>query len=315
MRSHNRYSGHRLLLLLGILMSMAFHGHCVGNDSPSHRQQLFGEDKLDRTYRRLLPLEGGSNFRDMGGYLTTSGQRVKRGLLFRSGAPTSLTEADMAYLSRFGFQTAVDLRSNEERALFPNHWVDADQSIDYRYVDYSIMGMMKRMEGEGTRPPIAMMYGRLPEQIAPQLRVYFDALLAERTPIVVNCSAGQDRTGVTAALVLLTLGVPRALVIEDYLLSTDFRRPALEVGDVDLEASSQTNDFAKLMLAYKQSGVTTRANPLVTEEGTAYLEFALNQIEHDYGSVDAYLMRTVGLSEAQLASLKVLYLEDDAISR
>ncbi|NQV66454.1 MAG: tyrosine-protein phosphatase, partial [SAR86 cluster bacterium] len=50
------------------------------------------------SYRRLLPLEGGPNFRDMGGYITTDGQRVRRGLLFRSAAMAALTAQDMLYL-------------------------------------------------------------------------------------------------------------------------------------------------------------------------------------------------------------------------
>ena len=76
---------------------------------------------LSFSYRRLLPLEGGSNFRDLGGYPTDDGGQVKRGLLFRSGAMTGLTDKDQNYLDSFGFKTIVDLRSIEEVELYPNH--------------------------------------------------------------------------------------------------------------------------------------------------------------------------------------------------
>jgi protein-tyrosine phosphatase len=62
------------------------------------------EQRLLMSYRRLLPLEGGSNFRDLGGYSTRDGRTVKRGLLFRSGAMTGLTASDMDYLGQFDFQ-------------------------------------------------------------------------------------------------------------------------------------------------------------------------------------------------------------------
>ena len=83
---------------------------------------------LERSYRRLLPLEGGSNFRDLGGYPTAQGSIVKRGVLFRSGAMTGLTAADQAYLGRFGFQSIVFGRAKSanctrtpgrRRATFP----------------------------------------------------------------------------------------------------------------------------------------------------------------------------------------------------
>jgi protein-tyrosine phosphatase len=250
----------------------------------------------------------------MGGYPTTDGHLVRRGHLFRSGAPTSLTDSDIAYLSQFRFRTVVDLRSNEERELFPNRWVKADADIDYRYLDYSIMDMMSRMKGrdEATRPGMDQLYRGLPKQIVPQLKLYFAALLNERTPVVVNCSAGQDRTGFTAALVLSVLGVARELVIEDYLLSTDFRRPDREMGDVDLEAASATNSFAKVMLAYSKQGSDKRPNPLMTEDGVPFIVFALEQIDADYGSVEAYLRQEIGLPATDITRLRALYLVDQA---
>ena len=90
------------------------------------------------SYRRLLPLDGGSNFRDIGGYPVTDGRRVKRGLLFRSGAMTGLTEEDRSYLAQFGFAAVVDLRSSEEIELYPNHWA-AQADLNYISVPYSIM--------------------------------------------------------------------------------------------------------------------------------------------------------------------------------
>lgn len=274
--------------------------------------QAYDADPLGRTYRRLLPLEGGSNFRDIGGYRTRDGRLVKRGLLFRSGAPTALTQADFAYLSQFQFKEALDLRSREERELFPNHWVQSDRSVAYKFHDYSIAALMESMRAQGKRSDMEELYRTFPQLLAPQLKIYFKALLNYETPIVVYCSAGQDRTGFTAALVLSLLDVPRDVIVEDYLLSTDFRRPDRELGDVDLQAASAENDFAKMMLAYHEPGVPRRPNPLVTDEGTPFIEFALNQVEEDFGSAEGYLSQVLGLSQADVERLRSLYLVDES---
>ncbi len=268
------------------------------------------EASLLRSYRRLLPLEGGSNFRDLGGYPTRDGLTIRRGQLFRSGAMAGLTAADMNYLNEFGFQTVVDLRSAEELELYPNSWV-TQADIDYLYHEYSMMELMKQAssQGEAIRGDYSAMYQYMADMLKPQLRLYFDALLAGSTPLVVNCSAGQDRTGITSALLLATLGVERELIFEDYLLSTDFRRPGNEKGDVDLEAAADTNAFAAMMLKYAERQDSERPNPLVTADGTPFLAFTFAAIETRYGSISKYLEDEIGVSLAEQAQLREMYLE------
>ena len=267
---------------------------------------------LERTYRRVLPLEGGSNFRDLGGYPTTEGTVVKRGVLFRSGAMTGLTERDQAYLQRFAFQSIVDLRSSEERELYPNPWA-AQGDVPYLFHDYSIIDMMRGASGDQKSAEISAdyspMYRTMLDTLQPQLKLFFDRLLGEAVPLVVNCSAGQDRTGVTSALLLSVLGVPRPMILEDYLLSTDFREPSKENGEVDLAAAAKTNAFAAMMLRYKAAGATARPNPLVTAEGTPFLQATFEEIDERYGSVARYLEDALGVTAADQARLRALYTE------
>lgn len=256
------------------------------------------------SYQNVLSLEGGSNFRDLGGYVTADGKVVRKGLLYRSGVMTNLTEQDEKYLAGFGFETVVDLRSEEERDLFPNHWAP-DSGINYVAVDYHFMDMM---EGKEFGPHVANPYKDMPYFLIPQLKAYFEKAIAGEVPMVVNCSAGQDRTGITAALMLTALGVPRPQVMQDYVLSTEYRRPLIEMGNVDLESAAENNPFAKLMLRYvdKQS---SRAAPLITNEGIPYLYFAFKQIESDYGSVETFLDKELGVDQKDLAQLREMYLD------
>ncbi len=237
---------------------------------------LQANEALLATYERLLPLEGGSNFRDMGGYPAADGKRVVRGKLFRSGAPTSLTEKDMDYLAQFDFAAIIDLRSSEELELYPNHWAAQSPEIDYLNVEYSIFGLAG---AAAASTPQALgdvvrsmddTYRNFPTMLKPQLTLLFDTLLAEDAPVLVNCSAGQDRTGVASAVVLSLLGVERETILEDYLLSTQYRRPAVERGDVDLAVAAQTNAFAAMMLQYS-SMEGEHAAPLLMPDGKPYL--------------------------------------------
>ena len=262
-------------------------------------------------YRRLLPLDGGSNFRDIGGYPVADGRRVKRGLLFRSGAMTGLTEEDRSYLAQFGFAAVVDLRSSEQIKLYPNHWA-AQADLNYISVPYSIMELTDQnsedtQQKQGPRDYSAT-YPLIAEMIKPQLKAYFEALAGKQAPIVVNCSAGQDRTGIAAALVLTALGVDENLIIEDYLLSKDFRRPKLESGNVDLEEAARTNAFARMMLDYAKAQDQSKANPLITIDGTPFLKFALEAIRSKHGSIEAFLIAELGVSIADLKLLREFYI-------
>jgi len=274
--------------------------------------QALADAPID-TYDRLLPLEGGSNFRDLGGYTGTDGKTVAKGLLFRSGAPSSLTDADIAYLDQFDFEAVVDLRSSEELDLYPNRWASESDDIDYRNVDYSIVALagedaeaMEEMREMASR--MDLMYRNFPTMLKPQLTLLFDSLLTEDGPVMFNCSAGQDRTGVASGIVLTLLGVDREVILQDYLLSTQYRRPVIERGNVDLAEKAKTNAFAAMMLQAGAIDEEPVANPLYMEDGTPFLHFAFEEIEEEWGSVEAYAEQELGVDEQDIAVLRAKYL-------
>lgn len=261
------------------------------------------------SYRRLLPLEGGSNFRDLGGYLTSSGEYVVRGKLFRSAAMSALTENDEAFLNQFAFKTIVDLRSNEEIDLYPNNWAE-DTKINYLKGDYPFTALITANGGD-TPTNTSALYPKLLDIIHPVVKRYFHAALNDHAPIVVNCSAGQDRTGITAGLMLSVLGVPREVVLEDYLLSTDFRRPLVEGGGVDLEEAAKTNAFAAIMLKIQEaSHAPDRPNSLLSDDRIPYLQHVFDHIDEKYGSIEAYTSAELDINPADITRLKHLYLTD-----
>lgn len=316
----------RAMILVAALTASVSLGGCASSDMSSQTttsQQAISQHNaaLVASDERVLKLEGSSNFRDMGGYKTEDGKTVRRGLLFRSGAMTSLSQQDMATLNQMNFSSVVDLRSSDELELYPNRWVQANGNLDYINHDYSMLAMMgNAMPGDtmddATKEALrndpslmmAKLYRHLPQQLEPQLRLYFDELLQSDGAVVVNCSAGQDRTGFSSAMVLSALGVPRETILEDYLLSTQYRRPKNEKGDIDLQEAAKTNAFAKMMLGYSKDGHSDQPNPLYTADGTPFLSFALAEIESRYGSVEAYLDQAIGVDAEDIAALRRRYL-------
>ncbi|MDE2596576.1 MAG: tyrosine-protein phosphatase [Sphingomonadales bacterium] len=249
-----------------------------------------------RVAERLLPLEGGSNFRDIGGYGVAGGKHVRWGLIYRSGGTPLLTEADRSRIAGLGLANMVDLRSDEERVLAPSR-IDG---VPYAAVGYSMASLHVAGGMEGT-------YRGFPTMLAPQLRLIFAKLLRGEGPLVYNCSAGQDRTGFATAMVLSALGAPRETIIADYHLSTAYRRPENEMPKID-PGMAAANPVAAMFASY-QRAPSQKPQPLKTAEGKAFLSFALEEIEAKWGSVDGYLKAELGLGPTEIRSLRARYTE------
>ena len=262
-----------------------------------------------RIAERVLPLEQGSNFRDIGGYAAAGGKHVRWGMIYRSGAQPLLTDADVRAVKALGIANLVDLRSDEERVIAPTR-LDA---IPYKAVGYPMSSMMpggSKIGQDAGNPMqgIEIIYRNFPTQLAPQVRAVFRTLLAKEGPMVYSCSAGQDRTGFTTALILSTLGVPRETIYADYLLSTANRRPQWEMPPIS-EAVAASSPVAAFFAGFQKNPAAAKPQPLMTADGTPYLTYAFAEIERRWGSVDAYLQQEIGLGKVDLATLRAHYLE------
>lgn len=251
-----------------------------------------------RVAERLLPLEGGQNFRDLGGYGTEDGRRVRWGMLYRSGTMHALTERDYALLGQLGIRVSCDLRATDEREKEPTRWA-VDKPPRRFERDYALdLGPLARELGdpavtpERARAVFAQFYAELPFRFAGQYREMFGELLRGAAPLSFNCSAGKDRTGVAAALLLAALGVPRETVIEDYLLSNRYYAPKPPPPGQD-DATSRWI----ATLSPEVRGVLMGVE-------RSYLEAAFRAIEQRHGTLDAYLERELGVDARARARLR-----------
>ena len=246
---------------------------------------------------RVLPLEGGCNFRDLGGYLTADSRPVRRGRLYRSGVMAYLTPADRRRLARLRVRTIVDLRRAVERAQEPTLWPDPGVRV-LAHDDPRDRSALQGLSGEepttaaGVYAAMTGLYRSMPAWLAPRLRLLFEALEDGAVPLVFHCSAGKDRTGLAAALVLDLLGVAREDILADYALTNQA---------VDLEDFLARERSSRLGLADSSHPLLTldhaTRQPMLAAD-TDYLATALETITAEYGSTEDYLQDAVGVGPA-----------------
>lgn len=262
-----------------------------------------GDQSTVTIAERHLPLEQGSNFRDIGGYATADGRRVKWGRMFRSGAMPLLTEQDYGLLGQLKLGTIVDLRSTDERQIAPDLLDDRTGAL-FVSNDYSLKALMAGMSGGDGE----YIYRGIGKALAPQYRAIFRRMLDGDGAILYHCSAGQDRTGVATALIYSALGVPRDTILRDYHLSTELRRPQFEMPPLD-PAEWPGNPIIPFYLAAQKSPEGAKAEPLFTPKGDSHLKQFFELIDREYGSVTAYIKSELGLSDEELNKLQSMYLD------
>ena len=252
---------------------------------------------------RVLPLQQGSNFRDLGGYAAADGRRVKWGKVYRSGAMPLLTEPDYALLGQLGLGTIVDLRSTDERQIAPDELDDRTGAL-FVTNDYSLKKLMAGMSSADGE----YLYRGVGKSLAPQFRAIFKRMLAGEGAVLYHCSAGQDRTGVATALIYSALGVPRETIVKDYHLSTALRRPQFEMPPLD-PADWPGNPIIPYYVASQKNPGGAKAEPLFTRKGNSHLLQFFETIDQEYGSVTAYLETELGLTKSDIAKLQTMYLD------
>jgi protein-tyrosine phosphatase len=240
-----------------------------------------------------VPLEGASNLRDLGGWPVADGRRVRRGLIYRSATLANLTEADQTLVAGLGIRTVCDLRGVNEAALRPSRLPPSAERVHLPIepsVGASLRDLMLREESTG-EDVVSLLRRAYLDYLVRFIEVYrglFGLLLEPgRQAVLFHCSAGKDRTGVGAALVLTALGATREVVVADYR-ATDriWRRDhSLPEGTPAGLANALLSTHAEL------------------------LEATLERAIAAHGGVPLLLERGLGLDASRLAALRDTYLE------
>ena len=261
---------------------------------------------------RHVPLDGAVNVRDIGGYRTSYGLQVTRGRLFRGDALSQLTGPDTERLDRLGLRTVIDFRTPGEVLVAGADRLPFGTEIVRLPVGGGDLGSICELiaggdherqwrelgDGRAASLMVAINRGfvadaRQREAFGAALRL---ACSPRQLPLLYHCSGGKDRAGWMTAIVLTLLGVPREVVLRDYLLSNDFHR----------------TDYQKLRYDLVKTGIVADPELLrpIMEESPTYLGAAFEEAERRYASFGGFVAHELEVGDAMLGELRRALLGD-----
>ena len=252
----------------------------------------------------IFGIEKKRNLRDLGGYKTQNGKHVKKGYFFRSSRLMDFDQAELKILNSLNIKKIYDLRSKEEVKDSPDPTLkgaeyihsSAAARVDGTEVNFSPAALIaenvysKESNDEFTHK----VYGNLPFSYA--YKRMFEDIVAGNVPILFHCSAGKDRTGIAAILILLALGVDEETAMYDYMLTNEYRKEYIERFKKDFPLTKLDGELAGMLLAY---------------EGVTYTnaDYSLKRIKEKYENYDEYFEKEYNLDKDALQRLRDLYTE------
>jgi len=263
----------------------------LDNDQKSHQ-------------KRLLKIPGVSNFRDLGGYVTQDNRSVKWGKLYRSGHLADLTPRGLDLITNLDLFAIIDFRSVYETQRHPDrapadvrafHLPVMDQAN--REMSQEIRERIKnnKFEGFSADNLIIKAYRQFPTEFTPAFKSFIHTVLdANGTAVLWHCTAGKDRTGYAAAILLRLLGVDQETIFVDYLLSNQYVKK--------INKKMVAAILARGIKAYRM------IKPLYGVQ-LDWLKVAFGKIDEEWGSFEEYISDGLRLNSFDVEQLRNELLE------
>ncbi|MCH3962309.1 MAG: tyrosine-protein phosphatase [Solobacterium sp.] len=244
------------------------------------------------------------NFRDLGGYATEDGRKIKHGIFYRSGAFSGMNTAEKKIFDGLGIRCVIDLRTEEENRRNPDpplnmpvYRCSGVVSKGGEGIDFSPKGM-KQIGSAGQKQweLLQKYYQEMPFQ-NPAFQMMMKQAEQKHVPLCIHCATGKDRTGVACMILLRMLGVNEETVLDDYMLSCVYRKKALDHILEKNKEEIKAEPILKKLLIMKDG--------VLRETGEAVLK----NMHERYGSYAAYFENEFGLKEEQIQEMRDWYLE------
>jgi Protein tyrosine/serine phosphatase len=290
----------------------------------TRRQYFIIEFETGKNYlfgHRILPIAGMYNFRDIGGYLTTTGKRIKWGIGYRSDYLYNLKDEGMKYIQSLELKTIIDFRTNEEIIERPNrkinenienHAFDPNAHIarlagtlqsNSILDDNSIIEISEKIvatdESVGNTEMINQQLKFVDSADAQTAFTNTLKVLANKDahPSMQHCRGGKDRTGYALMLLEGLLGVSKSELIYDYFLTHRAREKKNKLYYQSF--LEKTNDVK--MAEYMYSLFDTKKE---------YIEASIAKIIDEYENFDNYAKNILKISDLELQTLRDIFLEE-----
>ena len=230
---------------------------------------------------RFWSLPGVINLRDLGGYTTKDGRLTRWGKIYRTGHLGGATNEALQILSEHGLSLICDLRSLRERTDLPDRIPEGTQYLQtpiYEEDQLSAIFPKLLFNRASLGDQLGAGYIRMLDERPTQFGEIIE-LVAQNLPAMFHCTAGKDRAGLTAAMILRLLNVPRKTIISDYTLS-------------NLASNALFEDFmSKSASTIERFGIPPdQLRPLFAADPT-WMKNALDHLDQNYGGVEAYLLQ------------------------
>ena len=253
----------------------------------------------------LIKLKYIKNFRDLGGIKTTDGHTIKSHMLIRGTAPVKLTEEDIVLLKeKYKLATIIDLRTKKESEEQPDTQLDGVKYLHMPILTEAAVGVshekkVHSMKSLVMMPPMEEMYVRMVtsdclDRLVEVLRSIL-TMPEENYSLVFHCTAGKDRTGILAALILSFLGVDRDTVVDDYIYSNRFTVTKARFVYIACLIVKLRHRFAKKVM-----------HSLMAKRN--FIEAALSTLEKNFGSLENFFAEKLQFSEEETKAIKAKFL-------
>ncbi len=238
---------------------------------------------------KRLPLKRVINCRDLGGYPAAGGRRTQFARILRCGIPDSVTPEDMQLLQEYGIRAVMDLRGDYETHAQPSSFL---QNPAFQYHHISLYEINPAVIRESKQ--LWDVYESSVEEYGANYLRVLRQLAAGGVPTLVHCFLGKDRTGILCALLLALAGVGEADIIADYQVSAAYLRPFYQ------------------QAANAENGLMWETNREHLDSTPENMRHLLAFLRERYSGAQGYV-RSLGLSEGEIATIRSLMLEEESI--
>ena len=260
---------------------------------------------------RRIKLKKLKNTRDLGGYATKDGRKIKHNMLIRSGHLAGATENDIAKLmNEYKLKTVIDLRIDNEIAEKPDNVPESINHIripllDKAYLgitrdEYSLNSWFNLFPDKNVRPEDTfykmyemLVFSERSKKLIPEI---FSVFLNGENAVLWHCSAGKDRVGMITMLMLLALDVDKETIVSDFLATNRFS--AVEI--------YKTRIFAPFVIRNRWH---RRCLGVLMGVKREYMERMLSRIEADFADTFDFFEKTYGIDREFIIALRKKYLE------
>lgn len=298
----------------GTVNAQVNQGTVTIDDPNPNRRTIFklpsDQNKVVTLAERKVPAPGMDNLRDLGGFKTVDGRYTRWGLAYRADTLYKAKPDGYRYLTNMNMGYVFDLRNEGEVARKPDPAMDGvryfhtqipDSPPGYEDVSWDtnedIFKFVSSPRAETFYIDTNAFMVDAPKSHDSMKKVFDSALNADGKALVWHCAGGKDRTGYVSAIFLAALGVPEETIVNEYLLTNEYRK----------EFDKQ--ELADMGKAFNNHPAAMKGFLAIQQSRPDYILAGLKRIEQQYGSMNNYLEKEIGLTKEQIAKLKQMYTE------